>query len=137
FGPRRGSVSGGGGELRNQSIAERGEATMKTIDTRQLKQKIESGEEFVLINTLDEEHFDDTRIPRSINIPQSRDDFVEQVEKEASGKDATIVVYCASESCNSSTKGAQKLIDAGFRDVIDYEGGAETWKQAGHELVPA
>ncbi len=32
---------------------------------------------------------------------------------------------------NSSTKAAKKLEDASFTSVLDYEGGAKAWKEAG------
>jgi len=44
-------------------------------------------------------------------------------------------VYCARTECQSSHHAAEKLEQAGFRNVIDFEGGAEEWKRAGLELV--
>lgn len=48
--------------------------------------------DFLLVNTLDEEHFDATRIPGATNIPQSHDDFVRRVEELGGGKDKQVVV---------------------------------------------
>jgi rhodanese-related sulfurtransferase len=108
---------------------------MNTIHADQLKALRESNEDFLLVNTLDEEHFEKTRIPGSINIPQSHDEFAQQVEQRAGGKDKKVVVYCASTECQSSTKGAQKLTEAGFTDVVDFEDGADGWKEAGEKLA--
>lgn len=108
---------------------------MRTVTTEEVLQKQQSGSDFLLVNTLDPEHYPKTKIPGSINIPQEDDDFAAQVEKQAGSKDKEIVVYCASESCNSSPKGAEKLEKAGFTNVSDYEGGAEAWQKAGQELA--
>ena len=108
---------------------------MQTINAKTLEEKTRSSEEVLVINTLDAEHFDKTHIPGSVNIPQAADNFVSEVEKTAGRKDREIVVYCASESCDSSTKAAGKLNEAGFTNVKDFEGGAEGWKEAGLELA--
>jgi rhodanese-related sulfurtransferase len=108
---------------------------MNTLTTEQVKKRLESNENVLLINTLDPESFEKTRIPDSINIPQSEQNFVERVEQQAGTKDRDVILYCASESCNSSSQAAGKLEQAGFTSVYDYEAGAEGWKQAGQELV--
>lgn len=108
---------------------------MQSIDTQKL-QSMKSGDaDFLLINTLEGEHFDDTRIPGAINIPQSQGNFVDEVTRSAQDKAQPIVVYCASEDCASSTKAAKKLEEAGFSNVLDYEGGARAWQNAGHALA--
>lgn len=100
---------------------------MTTITTQELKQKKQENPDVLLINTLDQEHFAKTRIPDAINVPQSEPNFVEQVKQKAGTKDAEIVVYCASSECDSSTKAAQKLEQAGFSHVYDFEAGAKGW----------
>ncbi len=101
---------------------------MKTIDGRMLQLKMDSMHELTLINTLPAEYFEDTKIEGAINIPQDQPDFVDRVKMAVSDdKKAEIVVYCANQECNSSTKAAEKLTDAGFVNVMDYEAGAEDW----------
>jgi len=108
---------------------------MRTITAEELKQMKERGQDFLLVNTLSEEDFEATHIPDAINIPQVGEDFAEQVERQAGSKDKPVVVYCASTQCQSSHHGAEKLEAAGFRNVIDFEGGAKEWESAGMELV--
>jgi len=107
---------------------------MTTLTTDQLKQIQQQNGEYVLINTLSDEHFPETQIPGSINIPQSDPDFVQRAEKAAGGKDKTVVVYCANEQCDSSPTAAKKLDEAGFSKVFDYEAGAKGWEQSGEKL---
>jgi rhodanese-related sulfurtransferase len=83
-----------------------------------------------LINTLPAAQFEIHNIPGSINIPQNSTDFSQRVMAAVNGnKDAEIIVYCASQKCDSSTRGARKLEAAGFTNVFDYEGGVETWER--------
>lgn len=88
-----------------------------------------------LINTLPEESFAETRLPKSVNIPLDRDDFVDRVEKEIGARNQPVVVYCASADCDSSSKAAHKLEEAGFTNVMEFEGGAKGWQEAGEQLA--
>ena len=108
---------------------------MKTLTTEELKEMQQQDNPPTVINTLSPDSFKQTHIPDSINIPQTNDDFVEQAEKAAGGKDKPVVVYCASKQCDSSTKAAEELERAGFKEVFDYEGGAKDWQDAGEVLI--
>jgi len=103
---------------------------MRTITAREVRKLRESGEELLMINTLPRDKFAETKLPDAVNVPQTDDDFVAQVEKRAGGKDKPVVVYCANINCDSSTHGAEKLIAAGFTNVYDMADGAEGWQQA-------
>lgn len=107
---------------------------MKTITTEELSARKKRHDDFLLINTLPNEYFSETHIPDSINIPESREDFVALVQQAAGDKRRTIILYCANEDCASSTNAARKLDEAGFKSVYDYEGGAAGWRDAGERL---
>ena len=109
---------------------------MKTISTDELKSLKDQNGALTLVNTLGAEAFEKTKIPGAINVPLQSDDFVARVEEEAGGKDRPVVVYCASEQCNSSEKAAEKLEAAGFTTVSRYTGGAAAWDKEAEE-VPA
>ncbi len=106
---------------------------MKTITARELRKMRDADEEFLLVNTLDAENFAKTKIPDAVSIPQTASDFVAQVEKQAGGKNRTVVVYCANVRCDSSTQGADKLQNAGFTSVFDFADGYEGWQQINKE----
>lgn len=107
---------------------------MKTITTEDLKVLKGQSGDLTLVNTLAADAFEKTKIPGAINVPLEGDDFAASVEKEAGGKDKPVVVYCASQQCNSSEKAAHKLELAGFTDVSRYTGGAAAWKQDTEEV---
>jgi rhodanese-related sulfurtransferase len=106
---------------------------MKTIAARDLRKMRDAEEEFLLVNTLPADKFPQTKIPEAVNIPQDASDFAAQVEKQAGGKNRTVVVYCASDQCDSSTRGADKLQNAGFTNVYDFADGYAGWQQSNKE----
>lgn len=107
---------------------------MNTITTDELKELREKDAGLTLVNTLGAESFEKTRIPGAINVPLDSGNFAARVEQAADGKDKAVVVYCASQQCNSSEKAAQKLEEAGFTAVSRYTGGAAAWQQEAGEV---
>ena len=102
---------------------------MQTIDQDVFEAKRNSIRDVTVINTLPPEDFENTKIPGTLNISADQKDFVERVEAAVmKNHKAEIVVYCASQACDSSTKAAARLEQAGFEKVFDYEGGYEDWK---------
>jgi rhodanese-related sulfurtransferase len=102
---------------------------MKTIDASGLKTLLDGNEDVLLVNTLKAESFEKTRIPGAVNIPLENEDFVARVEQQAGGKDKPVVVYCASQECNSSEKAAEELENAAFTEVTDFAGGFKAWQE--------
>jgi rhodanese-related sulfurtransferase len=48
-------------------------------------------------------------------------------------RDAPIVLYCRSGSM--STTAAKALVNAGYTNVMELDGGFNAWKTQGHELL--
>jgi len=106
----------------------------ETITADDLKEKLESDDDFVLIDTLGDMSYQRAHLPEAVSISAKDDDFVANVEAAVADKSVTVIVYCASFSCDLSPKAAQNLVDAGFENVIDYEGGLKDWVENGYEL---
>ncbi len=101
---------------------------MKPITRDELKRMNETEhEDFVLINVLPRDAFNQAHIRTSVNVPVDNDGFVERVNIICGSKDRKIVVYCASFDCDASNQAAEALEKAGFRLVYDYEGGTKDW----------
>lgn len=100
-----------------------------TIGAATLRRRLASDDERpVLVNALAREAFDEERIPGSISIPVAE---ALRLAPAALAIDQPIVVYCSSRSCTASPTLAQKLVDIGFTDVTDFEGGLAEWQEAG------
>jgi rhodanese-related sulfurtransferase len=67
---------------------------MKTISRDELKQKIDRGNAFTLVETLPEAAFHHEHLPGAINLPPDR--VKELAPQLLPDKGAEIVVYCAS-----------------------------------------
>lgn len=103
---------------------------MKKIGRDQLKQKIDAGEEFVLIETLSAASYQSWHLPGAINIPKT--EIGDRAENLIPDKSAMVVTYCASPACTASTIAADKLEEMGYTNVYEYEGGKSDWEEAGY-----
>ncbi len=102
---------------------------MRKITRQALKQMMDSDTDFVLIDARTHAGYDEEHLPGAVSIPA--DHLGEHLLKEYK-KDRTIVTYCSSFTCESSTIAAQKLEKFGFNKVIEYKGGLKDWKDAGY-----
>ena len=69
---------------------------MRTITAKELKQRLDTGEEIKLVNALEENKFRLKHIPGSLNLFR-REDLERTLTKEE-----PIVVYCTDSACNKS-----------------------------------
>lgn len=103
-----------------------------TITRDALKKKIDEKSNFVIIDVLGQGSYEERHLPGAISIDAHDSDFVKQVQERFPNKNTEIVVYCASFTCPLSLKAASDLADAGYTNVIDFEGGLADWEDAGY-----
>jgi rhodanese-related sulfurtransferase len=106
--------------------------TVRPISRESLWQKIERGEEFVLVDALAPLSYAAAHLPGAISIPP--DDVTERAKRRIPDRDTEIVVYCASATCDSSVVVADRLAELGYRNVFHYAGGKTDWAEAGLPL---
>ena len=105
------------------------------IDTAKLKSMLDAKEDFLLVDTLGKESYDQRHVPGAVCIDGHDDDFVAEVTKAVNGdKNKTVVTYCASETCQLSPTSCRKLVAAGFTKVFDYHNGIAGWMDAGNRV---
>ena len=86
---------------------------------------------FRLVDVLPSQSYKEGHIPDAVSIPS------EEIAQEAEAmlnKTDTIVTYCAGYTCAASTVAAAKLIDLGYKRVLDFKAGKKAWKEAGFDL---
>ena len=101
---------------------------MNLISGEELKQKLDRGDKFKLVNALGEWAFNAKHIPGSINISK-----IEDAKKRLNPGDE-IIIYCSNPSCIASIIGYQLLTRLGYKNVRRYAGGIEEWQKAGYPL---
>jgi rhodanese-related sulfurtransferase len=101
---------------------------MNHINRDELKVKIDRGDTFKLVMTLNEWAFLETHIPGSINVstPEQADKLLQF--------DDEIVVYCSGEGCPASSTTYHYLVSKGYSNVWHYAGGLTEWQAAGYLL---
>ena len=95
---------------------------MKPITQEKLKEMMDNKEDFVLVNVLPRESFDQKHIPGSISIPVG-ENFDKDAKDKIPKKDSKVIVYCANFDCQASPNAGKQLEELGYSDVSDYEGG--------------
>ncbi|MEO6907354.1 MAG: rhodanese-like domain-containing protein [Abditibacteriaceae bacterium] len=99
------------------------------ITRQELQAKIESCDEFYLVETLGETCFRHSHLPGAICLPPGA---TEQLAPTLlPHKNADIVLYCLDLECVASLDAARALEELGYTDLYEYEGGKQDWVEAG------
>jgi len=106
------------------------------MTTDELPQKLERGDEFVLVDALAPMVYAHSHLPGAINLPPNAVEAT-RCGKRMPGLDTEIVVYCANADCDDSTETAQRLEELGYTNVRHYAGGKDEWRQRGLPLERA
>ncbi len=98
------------------------------IDSSDLFDSLDKGENIVPLDTRKEQGFLKEHIPGAINIPhlQMNEETTRHLDKSK-----TYVCYCDGIGCNASTKGALNMAKLGFK-AKELIGGIQWWKSDGY-----
>jgi rhodanese-related sulfurtransferase len=102
--------------------------SINRISREELKEKLDRGDKFKLVNALGEWAFNAKHIPGSINISNIQD------AKKMLDTYDDIVIYCSNPVCIASIVGYQLLTRMGYNKIRRYAGGIADWEQAGYQL---
>ena len=108
------------------------ETTLDEITYDSLWEKLQRGDDFVLVDALGPISYAGAHLPGAINIPpKSCDDLA---SSRIPDLDTEVVVYCAGPDCESSVEVAERLVELGYRNVRHFSGGKQAWREAGLPL---
>ncbi len=78
--------------------------------------------------------YEEGHIPGALNIPFP--EMLNAAKQElGEGKYGAIIVYDTNYDDILGKAGAKRLMEMGFKEVYNLQGGLEAWKQAGHPVV--
>ena len=104
-------------------VAEKGEKVMyEQITAEDAKKIMDSGEEHIILDTREQDEFDEGHIPGAILIPYT--EIENKAEEMISYKDKLILVYC--RSGRRSKIAAESLSKLGYTNVKEF-GGIIDW----------
>ncbi|MBN2280906.1 MAG: rhodanese-like domain-containing protein [Candidatus Marinimicrobia bacterium] len=101
---------------------------INTINIEKILELQYNKEEFILVEVLPENPYNEEHLPGAINIPAEK---LSDLAPEKLKKDETIIVYCSQYACNASPAAAKKLTSMGYKHVYDFSAGKKGWKEAG------
>ena len=105
-------------------VAEKGEKAMyEQITAIDAKKIMDSGEEHIILDTREQDEFDEGHIPGAILIPYT--EIENKAEEMLPDKDKLILVYC--RSGRRSKIAAEALSKLGYTNVKEF-GGIIDWK---------
>jgi len=100
------------------------------IDSKELKEKLDRGENIILIDCREQEEWDDGHIAAAKLIPLSE---FEQRYAEVGPTDAQIIVQC--RSGKRSLNACMILQNNGYENLTNLAGGILGWAEHGYEVV--
>jgi polyisoprenoid-binding protein YceI/rhodanese-related sulfurtransferase len=104
------------------------------VQPETLKEWMETGRSFWVIDTLSDDHFRKVHLPGAKNACVFQVIFLDQIRAITADKDAEIVVYGSSARSMDARTAAEKLNRAGYRKIHILRGGIESWRRSGFLL---
>lgn len=103
-----------------------------TITRHELKQQIDRGQTFTLVEALPLHTYEQGHLPGALCLPA--DEVSDRAMALLPDKNAAIVVYGESPSCGFGQRAARELSALGYTNVRHYDGGKTDWVDAGNTL---
>lgn len=113
------------------SPTEQQKPVFKNVSVLDLNNAIESQEEVIVLDVRTADEVSQGYVNSAINVDVNGGQFSQGVQGMEMSK--TVYVYC--RSGQRSQKASQQLLDLGFTDVRNVQGGYMAWEQAGYAVA--
>ncbi len=100
----------------------------------ELRNRIDAQKEFLLLDVLPAEYYQQKHIPGAKNACVYEVVFVDKVNEITSSKDLPIIVYGENANYLASAFASTKLQAAGYTNIYELEGGIDAWENAGNKI---
>ena len=102
---------------------------IEVISRSELVERMDRGDDFVLLEALPTIVYNQARLPGAVNLPLEQ--ISEMAPKLFPDRSTDIVVYCAGPRCVTSRRAVRELTALGYTRVRHYVGGKKDWFDAG------
>ncbi|MBC7554150.1 MAG: thioredoxin [Taibaiella sp.] len=109
-----------------QSPAQHSETTIQNISAAEVNNKLSTNAQTQLIDVRTPEEFAGGHLKNALNFNYNATDFEEQLTKL--DKNKPVLVYC--QSGGRSSRAANKMLEMGFINVYNMDGGIMKWNNA-------
>jgi len=107
------------------------------ISARELNERLQQDNTFLLVDTLSDDHFQQVHLPGAQNACVFQVTFLDRMTELAPDKKTAIVVYGSRAETMDAASAADKLTRTGYTRVTLLEGGLAAWRKAGYPLEGA
>ena len=83
----------------------------------------------ILVDARDQQSYTESHIPGALNLPVYQFDQHIAMFTNQTAKDRIIITYCIDLNCTDSKLLANKLYEAGYKNLFIYKEGMEGWRQ--------
>jgi rhodanese-related sulfurtransferase len=112
-------------------IVDDAKTRVRETNVNGVKNKIDSGEKFILVDVREESEFAKDHLPGAIHLGKG---IIERdIEARVPNLDAEIVLYCGGGF--RSALAADNLQKMGYRNVVSMDGGIRDWREKGYPLT--
>ena len=84
-----------------------------------------------LIHILGSDHFRGIHLPKALNACVFEVTFTDQIRAITADKEATLILYGSSDRSLDASRAAEKLAQAGYKNIGVLDGGIAAWRAAG------
>ena len=112
-------------------IVDDAKSRIHETNVAKVKQQIDCGEKFILVDVREESEFAKDHLPGAIHLGKG---IIERdIEARVPDLDAEIVLYCGGGF--RSALAADNLQKMGYKNVISMDGGIREWRERGYPLT--
>ncbi len=108
-------------------LVEEAKSRVKELGIREVKQRLDAGEKFVLVDVREDFEWARGHLPGAVHL--SKGIIERDAEKAFSDRGAPLVLYCGGGF--RSALAAENLQKMGYTDVTSMDGGWRGWTEAG------
>jgi rhodanese-related sulfurtransferase len=103
---------------------------VRETNVEDVKQKLDRGEKFLLVDVREESEYAKDHLPGAIHLGKG---IIERdIEERAPDTNATMILYCGGGF--RSALAADNLQKMGYTNVISMDGGIRVWREKGFPL---